>query len=96
MCDYEGHEQMAKKLVNMAARHPQIATVGTVGTSTQGRELIYIKISNNVQQRDLLEPMFKYVANMHGDETVGRQMVLYLAQYLVQNYGRDPRVTKVK
>ncbi|XP_069485812.1 carboxypeptidase M isoform X3 [Ambystoma mexicanum] len=30
---------------------------------------------------------------MHGDEVVGREMLLYLIDYLVQNYGTDPVVT---
>ena len=50
--------------------------------------MVYIKISSNVGRRSLLEPMFKYVGNMHGDETVGRQLLIYLAQYLLSNYGR--------
>jgi len=57
--------------------------------------MAYIKISKNVNKRDHLEPMFKYVANMHGDEAVGRQMLIYLAHYLLQNYGRNPRVTRL-
>ena len=57
--------------MNLATRYPAIANVGTVGDSVQGKPLAYIKISGNVTQRSHLEPMFKYVGNMHGDETVG-------------------------
>ena len=37
-------------------------------------------------------PCFRYVANMHGDETVGRQLIVYFAEYLLQNYENDDRV----
>ncbi len=32
---------------------------------------------------------------MHGDETVGRQLIIYLSHYLLLNYGRDRRVTNL-
>lgn len=54
-----------------------------------------IEINANVGNRSLLTPMFKYVANMHGDESVGRQLMIYLAQYLIENYGKDERVTRI-
>jgi len=95
MCQYESHQKMVQKLVSLANRFPNLAMVESVGKSVKGRQLAFIKISANVTRRSNLEPMFKYVGNMHGDETVGRQMILYLAQYLLQNYHRDARVKQL-
>ena len=39
--------------------------------------------------------MMKWVANMHGNEAVGRQLVMFMAQYLLENYGTDERVTRL-
>ena len=45
-------------------------------------------------ERELGKPMFKWVANMHGNEVVGREIVISMAKYLLVNYGKDERVTK--
>ena len=40
-------------------------------------------------------PMVKYSGNMHGDESVGREMIIALATHLLANYGVQDRVTQL-
>lgn len=90
---YHTDEAIANLFANLTEKYPTLAKIHSLGESVSGRDLIAIQISKNFDQRGLLVPMFKYVANMHGDETVGRELLVYFAQYLLDNYGSNPEVT---
>ena len=85
---YHNYDELVKSLNAIHRRYPQLTRLYHLSEkSVEGRELWVIQISKNVnKKRALLKPMVKYIANMHGDETVGRELMISLAQYLLQEY----------
>lgn len=91
---YHTYTTLTQELKDLAALYPKLARVESIGTSVQGREIWVMKISDNVEQ-DEDEPEVKYVAAMHGDEVVGKELMMYLIRHLLENYGKDAAITQL-
>lgn len=92
---YINSENLKCLLRSFAHQHRNIARLHTVGRSALNRELLAMQITDNPHVRKPGKPMFKYVGNMHGNEVVGRQVLIYLIAYLLENYGINHRVTRL-
>ena len=89
---YHTYEQIGETLNAIAIAHPNICKLYNIGKSYEGRDLWFIKISDNVDIEED-EPEVKYISTMHGDEPVGTELCLNFIKYLTDNYGTDQRVT---
>ncbi|EFN82672.1 Carboxypeptidase D [Harpegnathos saltator] len=92
---YTHYDELQQLLHSLADKYPHLARVFSIGKSVEGRDLLVLEISENVNHRSPGEPMVKYVANMHGDEAVGRQLLIILGQYLLNEYGKDERISQL-
>uniref|UniRef100_A0A2R5L4K7 Putative carboxypeptidase d n=1 Tax=Ornithodoros turicata TaxID=34597 RepID=A0A2R5L4K7_9ACAR len=92
---YLNYNETTTFLHELSRKHSSLASVYTIGKSVKGRELWVLKISTDAHVRTMGKPAFKYVGNVHGNEALGRQLLLYLMEYLLENYGSDPRVTRL-
>ncbi|XP_021002505.2 carboxypeptidase D isoform X1 [Parasteatoda tepidariorum] len=86
---YHNYEQMTKLLHDISREHPDFALLYSIGKSVQGRELWVMVLSRYPNEEPLLKPNAKFVANMHGNEAVGRELMLHLISYLINNYYTD-------
>ena len=92
---HHDYQSLTNLLENLAEKYPHICKLTTLGKSVESREIWAMEISDNPGQKELLEPEFKYVANMHGNEVKGREVAIVLIQYLLNNYGKKPRIKKI-
>uniref|UniRef100_A0A3B4GM39 Peptidase M14 domain-containing protein n=1 Tax=Pundamilia nyererei TaxID=303518 RepID=A0A3B4GM39_9CICH len=75
---------------------PNITTIYSLGRSSKGREIVAMIISGNPTEHEIGEPEIRFTAGLHGNEAVGREMILLLMQYLCKEYkDRNPRAQRL-
>ncbi len=94
LADYPSHAQITAKLQAAAAKNPSIMKLISIGKSVKGKDLWVMKISDNVNV-DEVEPEFKYISSMHGDEITGREMTVSLIEEMGAKYGSDSEITEL-
>ncbi len=82
---YPTPEEISEQIKKIVAENKNIMTLTSIGQSGEARELWVVKISDNPDQ-DEKEPEVKYIANMHGDEIVGREMMVRFLRDLGKRY----------
>ncbi|NWH81071.1 CBPZ Carboxypeptidase, partial [Piaya cayana] len=83
---HHSYSQMVRTLKTTASKCSHIATTYSIGRSFEGKDLFVIEFSTKPGHHELLKPEFKYIGNMHGNEVVGKELLVYLAQYLCSEY----------
>lgn len=83
--NYPEPEAIFERLKKLVAQNSDILKWFSIGKSRKGRELFVIKLSDNVN-KDENEPEFKYIGNMHGNEIVGRDMLVLFIEDMVKRY----------
>ncbi|KAL6059488.1 Carboxypeptidase N catalytic chain, variant 2 [Balamuthia mandrillaris] len=83
---YHDAEELKSKLTELNQRYPNFTELTSLGTTTNHRDIWAFELSDNAGKSEPGEPEFKYVGNMHGDETVGREVLIRLIEYLCETY----------
>ncbi|XP_053506422.1 carboxypeptidase M isoform X1 [Ictalurus furcatus] len=92
---YHNTAQVEQYLHEISKNYSSITHLHSIGLSVEGRELWVLILGQHPRKHHVGIPEFKYVGNMHGNEVVGRVLLLQLIDYLTRNYMSDPFVTNL-
>ncbi|MEU1011019.1 MULTISPECIES: M14 family metallopeptidase [unclassified Streptomyces] len=91
---YHNYAEMNAEIDQRLAAYPGIMSKRVIGKSYQGRDIVAIKVSDNVGT-DENEPEVLFTAHQHAREHLTVEMALYLLRELGAGYGSDPRITNI-
>jgi len=89
--EFPTYNQYVSKMEYFASTYPKLCSLQSIGTTALGRQLLVLKISDNVSI-DEAEPEFMYSSTIHGDELTGYPLMIRLIDYLLSNYESDSEV----
>uniref|UniRef100_A0A8C7FIH6 Carboxypeptidase X, M14 family member 1 n=1 Tax=Oncorhynchus kisutch TaxID=8019 RepID=A0A8C7FIH6_ONCKI len=83
---HHNYKEMRKLMKSVTEACPDITHIYSIGKSHMGLKMYVMEISDHPGKHELGEPEFRYVAGMHGNEALGRELLLNLMQYICQEY----------
>lgn len=88
---YHTYAELDAEMHALAANHPGLAQISSIGKSLEGRDLWALKISDNVASNED-EADVVFVGGHHAREWISVEVPLMIAQHLLENYASDASV----
>ena len=88
-------DQVYEALAALHKAFPALTTLETVGKSDEGRPITVMTVNNPKTGPALDKPGVYADGNLHGNEIQGGEICLYLLDYLLSNYSRNPEISQL-
>lgn len=92
---YLDNDGLADAISTLAAAHPDLIRVDSLGLSYEGRDIPVLVLTNASTGADTDKPAFWIDANIHATEVTASMAALYVAAALLDRYGDDDQVTRI-
>ncbi|MGC9470220.1 MAG: M14 family metallopeptidase [Bacteroidales bacterium] len=90
---YYDYEELVEAMKALNRAYPRLTHLDLVGKSEENREIWALTINNPQTGNELDKPGVYVDGNIHGNEVQAGEVCLYFADYLLKNYGKNPRIT---
>jgi hypothetical protein len=90
---YHDQAQTAEILQDFAALYPELTDLRIIGQSYLGADLHLMAVTNFATGPAEDKPAMYIDGGIHARELTGSQVALYTLAHILNNYGKDPRIT---
>ncbi|XP_069773839.1 LOW QUALITY PROTEIN: inactive carboxypeptidase-like protein X2 [Narcine bancroftii] len=93
---HHNYKDMRQLMKVVNEQCPNITRIYNIGKSSQGLKIYAMELTDNPGEHEPGEPEFHYTAGLHGNEVLGRELLLLLMQFLCKEYiYGNPRITRL-
>ncbi|MGT2527799.1 M14 family zinc carboxypeptidase [Streptomyces nojiriensis] len=93
---YSGKGGLQEEILRTAQENPGLTKVVSIGKTLQGKDILALKVTKNAgKTKDGAKPSVLYMSNQHAREWITPEMTRRLMHHTIDNYGKDPRITKL-
>jgi hypothetical protein len=92
---YYSYDQIVSAMKLLNKTYPDLTNLEVVGKSEEGRDIYLITINNKATGAPLDKPGVYVDGNIHGNEIQASEVCLYLASRLLENFGKNEKITEV-
>ena len=92
---WHDHAELKADFQRLEKAWPKFLKYSSLGMSHGKRELMVITVNNPDTGPEMGKPAMYIEANVHGNEIQGAEVALYTVWYLMENYGRIDRITRL-
>jgi hypothetical protein len=91
---YRGEDGLQDEFTQLAADHPEITKLVTIGRTVQGTDIVALKVSEGASDTpDGGRPAILYQFGQHGREWISPEIGRRLARHVIDGYGIDQALT---
>ncbi|MFI6940808.1 M14 family zinc carboxypeptidase [Streptomyces sp. NPDC050418] len=93
---YSGEGGLKEEIVRTGQANDSLTKVVSIGKTVKGQDILALKITKGADKyRDGAKPATLYMSNQHAREWITPEMTRRLMHHYLDNYGKDPRITKL-
>lgn len=91
---YPSYDQVMSKIKEFESKYPGLVKAVSIGKTFEGRDIMAMKISGNIESETSKNPGFLITGLHHAREWPTLLAPLATAEKLLENYGKDEKITK--